>query len=97
MKSKAKFDGPWLILPDWKFSNRDPRVPHRHSVLAQCAIDRNKFYVCCNRCDNLFWVYATGPGLAGDNSRASNTVTTRSRTLADLWADAVRSGQVRIE
>lgn len=94
---KTKFDGPKLILPDWNFDKPSPRTPNRRHILAQHYADKLDYFVLCNHARNLFWVKAVGPGLAGNQSRRSHTVTTRSQALAQLWIEAVKSGNVAVE
>lgn len=98
MSVKPTFEGEQLILPDWKYSGRDARVPHRRSVLAEYTDGRNKFFVCRNHRSfrGLWWVHATGYGFAGENSRASHTCATRNETLAAKWIAAVQQGRVKI-
>lgn len=94
---KTKFDGVNLVLPKWKFTNPFVRVPHRHKSLATHTKGKVEFRVACNRPETLFWVKAVGPGLAGDYSRVSSTVTTRCEKLANLWIEFVKSGKVTVE
>lgn len=96
---KTKFNGPVLILPDWKFSQPDARVPHRRRIIAHYKVPgiRLEYFVCENHKRTLFWVKAVGPGIAGDFCRVSHTVSTTSKDLAALWVQAVTAGNVRIE
>jgi hypothetical protein len=55
------------------------------------------FHVHSNHGGSLFWAHCSGPGFAGDRSRYSLTVTTRSKELAALWVEAVKAGKVRVE
>lgn len=97
-RSKTTFNGDTLILPDWSFGSTDARVPHRKYIVAQCDLGAGvTVWVRRNQPASLFWVHASGPGLAGDRSRRSNTVATNSKGLANLWINAVNQGKVRIE
>lgn len=93
---KLYFDSGVLVLPKWRFSGKDARVPHRSHVLAECQIGREHFYVEANHRETLFWVHAVGPGFAGDRSRSSLTCATRNQDIAMSWLDAVRHARVRI-
>lgn len=96
---KPNFDGDTLILQRWSYARPDARVPHRHSVLAQCQSGQDTVYVCRNHSSfrGLFWIHASGEGFAGLHSRATNTITTRNEALALKWVAAVNAGNVRIE
>ena len=95
---RHRFDGDTLVLPEWKFSGGDPRVPHRSKVLAACRLgDKVHAYVQTNQPHSLFWVHVVGPGFAGDRCRRSHTVTTRNARLAEQWIQAVKAGKVKIE
>ena len=96
-RPKTRFNGDKLLLPDWNFGHIDSRVPHRRHTLAEHRDGPIRYVVSANHKKTLFWVHAVGPGFAGDNSRRSHTVTTRSESLARLWIQAVQAGKVGIE
>lgn len=96
MSVKPTFEGEQLILPDWKYSGRDARVPHRSRTLAFHRQGAAQYFVCANHKRTLFWVHAIAPGFSGDCSRASHTCTTRNEAIAAQWIAAVQQGRVKI-
>lgn len=91
-------DGKFCILR-WSFSARDNDPPHRHCILASHTFKNGDTVklIRNRRCKNqAYWLTGSGDGLAGNGSRAINSVRTQNQLIGEAWLKAIESGNVEI-
>lgn len=84
-----------VILPCYRFESRQPKMPHRRSQTARYLPDEQgrvtHFQIVENWPGTTWWFHAT----RGDR-RASDTLRTTSRAVAEKWYAALEAGRVSI-
>lgn len=88
---------PVLVLPPFKFGHNQPDPAHNAKVKAEHFDGTLRYRVRQDRVGKTWFVSATGSGLAGDNSRRSNTLRTNVKSKGEYWIRAVEAGRVRVD
>jgi hypothetical protein len=96
-KTWAISDTGRLCLTRWQFGRADARAPHYTRTIAEARLaGGNSVRVEAGRSASRWWLAGTGPGFAGEFSKAINTVCTASKAVANAWIKAIQSGNVEI-